>query len=94
VISSFKDEEAKLVFDGFQSKKLPSDIQNTARRKLKIIDAARDLRDLAAPPGNRLKPLKGKRRGQHAIRINDQWRICFKWKDGNAEAVEIEDYHD
>ena len=82
-----------MIFQGTRSKKLPFEIQNTARRKLKYIDAARDLADLRAPPGNRLEALKGDRRGQHSIRINDQWRICFRWEKGNALAVEIVDYH-
>jgi toxin HigB-1 len=94
MITSFKDKETGLVFEGTQSRKLPLDIQNTAKRKLKYIDAALDLKDLRAPPGNRLETLKGKRQGEHSIRINDQWRICFVWKNGNAEAVGIEDYHD
>ena len=70
-----------------------ADIQRVAQRKLRLIHQAEELRDLAAPPGNRLEPLKGKRRGQHSIRINDRWRICFVWKDGAAENVEIVDYH-
>lgn len=82
-----------MIFQGTRSKKLPFEIQNTARRKLKYIDAARNLADLRAPPGNRLEALKGDRRGQHSIRINDQWRICFRWEKGNALAVEIVDYH-
>jgi len=68
-------------------------IQNTARRKLKYLHRARVLHDLAMPPGNRLEVLKGARKGQHSIRINDQWRICFEWREGNAERVEIVDYH-
>ena len=82
-----------MIFQGTRSKKLPFEIQNTARRKLKYIDAAKNLGDLRAPPGNRLEALKGNRRGQHSIRINDQWRICFRWEKGNALAVEIVDYH-
>jgi proteic killer suppression protein len=93
VITSFASEEARLIFQGTRSKKLPFEIQNTARRKLKYIDAAKNLGDLRAPPGNRLEALKGNRRGQHSIRINDQWRICFRWEKGNALAVEIVDYH-
>jgi proteic killer suppression protein len=93
VITSFRDDQTKLIFEGTQSKKLPPDIQKTARRKLKYIDAAKDLRDLRAPPGNQLEALKGDRKGQHSIKINDQWRICFKWKAGSAEEVEITDYH-
>ena len=82
-----------MIFQGTRSTKLPFEIQNTARRKLKYIDAAKTLGDLRAPPGNRLEALKGNRRGQHSIRINDQWRICFRWENGNALAVEIVDYH-
>ena len=72
---------------------LPLDIQTTARRKLTYLNTANSLADLRAPPGNRLEALKEKRKGQHSIRINNQWRICFKWKDGDATAVEIVDYH-
>jgi proteic killer suppression protein len=72
---------------------LPPDIQNTARRKLEYIHRARTLHDLMMPPGNRLEALKGERKGQYSIRINDQWRICFEWRGGNAERVEIVDYH-
>lgn len=75
------------------SRKLPSDIQRIALRKLTQLSAADSLDDLRVPPGNRLEALKGNRAGQHSIRINDQWRICFVWKDGHAHAVEIVDYH-
>ncbi len=68
-------------------------IERVALRKLVQLHAAHELRDLAAPPGNRLEALHGKRKGQHSIRINEQWRICFRWKDGNAYDVEIADYH-
>ena len=79
-------------------KRLPArrwgtDIQRTAYRKLLMIDAAEDLKDLNVPPANRLEKLKGRRAGQYSIRINDQWRICFNWKDGHADKVEITDYH-
>jgi proteic killer suppression protein len=93
MIRSFADGEAEALFDGRFAKKLPQDIQRVAQRKLRQIHQAEVLRDLAAPPGNRLEPLKGNRTGQHSIRINDQWRICFIWKDGAAEHVEIVDYH-
>ena len=93
MITSFACEETRKIFEGTRSRKLPFDIQNVARRKLKYIDAADSLGDLKAPPGNQLEALKGDRRGQHSIRINKQWRICFRWKDGNAEDVEIVDYH-
>lgn len=68
-------------------------VERVARRKLRQLDSATDLRDLAAPPGNRLEALRGERKGQHSIRINDQWRLCFVWRDGNAHDVEIVDYH-
>lgn len=93
MITSFASEETRLIFQGTRSKKLPFEIQNTARRKLKYIDAAKNLGDLRAPPGNHLEALKGQRRGQYSIRINDQWRICFCWEKSNALAVEIVDYH-
>jgi len=72
---------------------LPQNIQQLARRKLVILDSATDLDTLRVPPGNRLEALKGDRKGQHSIRINDQWRICFKWRSGDAYDVEIADYH-
>jgi len=93
VIISFRCAETELIFKGERSRKLPPDIQNTARRKLEYLHRARRLLDLQAPPGNRLEALKGDRKGQHSIRINDQWRICFVWNEGNAEKVEIVDYH-
>lgn len=75
------------------SRKLPHDIQKTARRKLLYLNDAQDVRDLLAPPGNRLEKLSGDREGQYSIRINDQWRVCFRWQDGRALDVEIVDYH-
>jgi proteic killer suppression protein len=93
LITSFACDQAELIFNGTRSKKLPSQIQDTARRKLRVIHRAKDLGDLRASPGNRLEQLKGDRQGQHSIRINDQWRICFRWQDGNATEVEITDYH-
>jgi proteic killer suppression protein len=93
MIESFADAETEKIFNGIVSRKLPSDIQKTARRKLVYLDDAEDLRDLLAPPGNRLEKLGGDRTGQHSIRINDQWRICFKWDNGKAREVEIVDYH-
>jgi proteic killer suppression protein len=74
-------------------KGFPPDLVAVARRKLGWLDAAAALRDLASPPGNRLESLSGDRQGQHSIRINDQWRICFRWSDGGADDVEIVDYH-
>jgi len=75
------------------SRRLPTQIQRVARRKLLLLHQARRLEDLRAPPGNRLEALKGDRNGQHSIRINDQWRICFRWEAGDAYGVEIVDYH-
>jgi proteic killer suppression protein len=93
MIRSFRDAETRLIFDGVRSRKLPSDIQSTARRKLRMIDVAAVLDDLRYPPGNRLEALKGDRAGQWSIRINDQWRICLVWTEQGAEHVEIVDYH-
>jgi proteic killer suppression protein len=93
VIGSFACAETERIFHGERSRRLAPDIQNTARRKLRYLHRARVLQDLAMPPGNRLEALKGKRRGQHSIRVNDQWRICFVWQEGQAERVEIVDYH-
>lgn len=93
MIESFSDPETEKIFKGIVSRKLPLTIQKTARRKLVYLDDAEDLRDLFAPPGNRLEALHGKREGQHSIRINDQYRICFKWLKGKARDVEITDYH-
>jgi proteic killer suppression protein len=93
MITSFRCRETERIFAGKFSATLPQAIQRVAARKLEIIDAARDLEDLRKPPGNRLEALSGGRRGQYSIRINEQWRICFIWKDGNADDVEIVDYH-
>lgn len=93
MIKSFKDAEAKKLFKGERSRKLPPDIQRRAQRKLKLLDAAEDYNDLRVPPGNRLEKLSGDREGQLSIRINDQWRICFEWENDDAYAVEIVDYH-
>ena len=93
MIESFASDETEKIFRGKTSTKLAKDIQRTARRKLLYLDDAVDLQDLLAPPGNRLEKLKGDRAGQHSIRINDQWRICFKWSDNKAQNVEIVDYH-
>lgn len=94
MISSFADEETEKIFNGRISRKLPPDIQRTARRKLLYLDDAEDLQDLRSPPGNRLELLRGNRAGQYSIRINEQWRICFHWTEGKAQGVRIEDYHD
>jgi proteic killer suppression protein len=93
VIESFAAKETEKIFQGQLSKKLPLEIQRTARRKLLYLDSAKDLQDLQAPPGNKLEKLKGDREGQYSIRINDQWRICFEWFDNKARNVEIIDYH-
>lgn len=93
MIETFASQETELIFQGRVSRKLPHDIQRTARRKLLYLHDAEDLRDLLAPPGNRLEKLSGDRMGQYSIRINDQWRICFRWKGGRAFDVEIVDYH-
>ena len=93
MIKSFRGRESKAVFLRERSRRLPPDIQRIAQRKLAILDAAVSLQDLRAPPGNRLEGLSGTREGQHSIRINDQWRICFRWRDSDAFDVEITDYH-
>ena len=93
MIESFASKETEKIFLGQVSKKLPLDIQRAARRKLLYLNEAEGLRDLYAPPGNRLEKLKGNRAGQYSIRINDQWRICFEWFDNKARNVEIVDYH-
>lgn len=93
MIKSFKDKTAEAIFSRQQpGKGFPADLVRVAQRKLAMVHAARALADLKAPPANRLEALKGDRAGQHSIRINDQWRICFVWNDG-AENVEIVDYH-
>jgi proteic killer suppression protein len=93
VIESFASEETEKIFLGRVSRKLPLDIQRSARRKLIYLDDAEDPQDLQAPPGNRLEKLKGDRAGQYSIRINDQWRICFEWVENKARNVEVVDYH-
>jgi toxin HigB-1 len=94
MIQSFADAEAELIWSGRRSRKLPSDIQATALRKLRLLNQSKVLQDLRIPPGNRLEALRGSRAGQHSIRINDQWRICFVWTNGGPQDVEIVDYHD
>jgi len=93
VIRSFADAETKKVFERRRSRRLPPDVQRRAHRKLLLLDAAEALEDLRIPPGNRLERLSGGRAGQHSIRINDQWRVCFRWDRGDAHDVEITDYH-
>jgi proteic killer suppression protein len=92
VIRSFKDRQTEQLYRGETPGAFRA-IKSVALRKLDMLDAANRLSDLRAPPGNRLEALKGNRRGQHSIRINNQWRICFVWRDGGAEMVEIVDYH-
>ena len=93
MIRSFRDKETEKVFRREASRKFPSALQLQAQRKLLILDGAEALQDLRIPPGNRLEKLRGDREGQYSIRINDQWRICFRWADGGADDVEIADYH-
>lgn len=93
MIRSFSDKEAERIWAGTSSRRLPSTIQQVARRKLRMLNVAASLDDLRIPPANRLESLKGNRKGQHSIRINDQWRICFRWSGGDAHDVEIVDYH-
>lgn len=93
MIRGFADSETALIWSGQRSRRLPTDIQSVALRKLRLLNQARVLADLRVPPGNRLEALKADRAGQHSIRINDQWRICFRWSDGGAQDVEIVDYH-
>ena len=93
MIRSFADPETKLIWSGRRSRRLPSDIQAIALRKLRLLNQARVLADLRVPPGNRLELLRGNRSGQHSIRINDHWRICFVWHEGGPTDVEIVDYH-
>lgn len=94
MIRSFADPETELIWSGRRSRRLPPDIQSVALRKLRLLKQARVLNDLRVPPGNRLEALKGNRVGQHSIRINDQWRICFVWIEGGPSDVAIIDYHD
>lgn len=93
MIKSFKCKETELIFNGRFSKKLPQDIQRMAERKLIMIHRAAGLDDLRIPPANRLEALSGSRTGQHSVRINKQWRICFKWRNDGVYDVEITDYH-
>ena len=93
MIRSFRDKETRKLFDRERSRAVPGALKKPALRRLLILDAAESLEDLRVPPGNRLEKLKGDRSGQHSIRINDRYRICFVWRDGAADAVEIVDYH-
>ena len=94
MIRGFADPETELIWSGRRSRRLPTDIQAVALRKLRLLNQAKVLGDLRVPPGNRLETLKGNRAGQHSVRINDQWRICFVWTEGGPSDVEIVDYHD
>lgn len=93
MIRNFKDKETEKLFQRQRSRKLPPEIQQVALRKLRMLNRAETLQDLRIPPANRLESLTGQRKGQYSIRINSQWRICFKWEEGDALDVEIVDYH-
>jgi proteic killer suppression protein len=93
MIKSFRDRDTERLFQRQPVKKLGPDVQRTALRKLRMLDAATILDDFRVPPGNRLERLKGDRDGQHSIRINKRWRVCFRWRSGDAYDVEIVDYH-
>jgi|TARA_A100001037_G_scaffold43852_1_gene34921 proteic killer suppression protein len=93
MIHSFKDREAEKLFSRQRSRKIPANIQQVALRKLRMLNRSTTLQDLTVPPANRLEKLKGDRKSQYSIRINEQWRICFLWKNGDVYDVEIVDYH-
>ena len=93
MIRSFRDKETERIWRGRESRKFPDDIQDRALRKLRQLDASLTLEDLRNPPGNRLEALRADRAGQWSIRINDQWRVCFRWSESEAHDVEIVDYH-
>ncbi len=93
MIRSFRCSETEKIYRRKHSRKLPQGIHRVAMRKLWLLDAAIDIKELRVPPNNRLEALKGNRKGQHSIRINQQWRICFRWQSGDAYDVEIVDYH-
>ncbi len=93
MIVSFACKQTKRLWEGYRSRAFPEDIQNRALRKLRQLDAAQNLEDLVNPPSNRLEALKGNRKGQYSLRINQQWRLCFVWDGDNASDVEIVDYH-
>jgi proteic killer suppression protein len=93
VIKNFKDDETQKIYQRQRSRKLPSDIQQVALRKLRMINNSVSINDLRVPPANRLEKLSGNRAGQWSIRINDQWRVCFRWEGSDALDVEITDYH-
>lgn len=93
MLESFRCGETERIFRREYSRRLPTDIQKSAFRKLRMLNRSSTIDDLRVPPGNRLEALSGNRKGQHSIRINDQWRICFVWRNGGAYDVEIVDYH-
>ena len=93
MIRNFKDKEAEKIFKRQRSRRLPPEVQQVALRKLRMLNRAQSLQDLRVPPANRLECLSGDRSGQYSIRINNQWRVCFEWDDGDALNVEIVDYH-
>lgn len=93
MIKSFQDKETRKHFEGRKSKAVPQNLRRNALKKLSQLHFAEDINDLRVPPGNRLERLSGDRKGQHSIRVNDQYRVCFVWEDGNAHDVEIVDYH-
>ena len=93
MIKSFGDRDTERLFNRERVRRYPAELQRTMLRKLVAVDAAESLDDLTAPPGNRLEKLRGDRAGQYSIRVNDQWRVCFAWKGGDAHDVEIDDYH-
>ena len=93
MIRSFRDEQTEAIWRGRRSQRWPAVLQQRARRKLRMLDAATVLDDLRIPPANRLEKLRGDRRGSFSIRVNDQYRLCFRWRDGGAEDVELVDYH-
>lgn len=93
MIQSFRDRETEKIFLRLTSRRFGPSVRHMALRKLLILDAAEALQDLASPPGNRLEKLAGRREGQYSVRVNDQWRICFRWERGDAFEVEVTDYH-
>ena len=93
MILSFADKETERIWNGEVSRRLPTEIQSIARRKLRMINNARRLDDIRIPPANRLEALKGDMKGQHSIRVNDQWRICFRWSNAGVTDVQVVDYH-
>jgi proteic killer suppression protein len=93
MIRSFGAKETEKIWNGIRSAKIPPEVQNVGRRKLRMINNSIDINDLRIPPSNRLEKLKGKLKDFHSIRINDQWRIVFRWESGHAQEVEITDYH-